>query len=117
MAKTNHEYYPLSYSQQNIWNLECAYPGTSINVISTTVRIRGNLDLPLLQESIQRILACDSSLRTRLSVVDGQVMQYHIPYSPEDFPVYDFCNTSSAGFENWEIAVTRERMPLEEMPL
>ena len=27
-------------------------------------------------------------------------------YSPEDFPVYDFCNTSSAGFENWEIAVT-----------
>jgi hypothetical protein len=117
MAKTNHEYYPLSYSQQNIWNLECAYPGTSINVISTTVRIRGNLDLPLLQESIQRILACDSSLRTRLSVIDGQVMQYHIPYSPEDFPVYDFCNTSSAGFENWEIAVTRERMPLEEMPL
>ena len=117
MANPNREYFPLSHSQQNIWNLECAYPGTSINVISTTVRIRGNLDLPLLQESIQRILACDSTLRTRLSMIDGQVMQYHIPYTPEDFPVYDFCNTSTAGFENWEIAVTRERMPLEEMPL
>ena len=117
MANEQREYFPLSYSQQNIWNLECAYPGTSINVISTTVRIRGNLDLPLLQESIQQVLACDTSLRTRLSMVDGQVLQYHVPYSPEDFPIYDFCNTSEESFKNWEIAVTRERMPLEEMPL
>ena len=117
MADFDCEYFPLSHSQQNIWNLECAYPGTSINVISTTVRIRGNLDLPLLSESIRHVLSQDSSLRTRLSIVDGQVMQYHTPYTPEDFPVYDFCNTSSAGFENWEMAVTRERMPLEGMPL
>ena len=117
MSNPDRMYFPLSNSQQNIWNLECAYPGTSINVISTTVRIRGNLDLTLLQDSIQQVLSCDSSLRTRLSIVDGQVMQYHVPYTPEDFPVYDFCNTSAAGFENWEIAVTRELMPLEEMPL
>ena len=111
------QFFPLSNSQQNIWNLECAYPGTSINVISTTVRIRGHLDLPLLQKSIQKVLACDRSLHTRLAVVDGQVVQYYAAYQPEDFPVYDFCNTSAAGFENWEAAVTRERMPLENMPL
>ena len=111
------QYFPLSNSQQNIWNLECAYPGTSINVISTTVRIRGHLDLPLLQKSIQRVLECDRSLHTRLAMVDGQVVQYYAAYQPEDFPVYDFCNTSASGFENWEVAVTRERIPLENAPL
>ena len=35
----------------------------------------------------------------------------------KDFPVFDFSSTSTAGFENWENAVTRERMPLEGMPL
>ena len=110
-------YFPLSLSQQNIWNLECAFPGTSINNISTTVRIRGYLDIPSLQESIQRILESDASLRTRLSIVDGTVMQYYEPYVREDFPVFDFSSTSTAGFENWEQTVTRERMPLEGMPL
>ena len=110
-------YFPLSLSQQNIWNLECAFPGTSINNISTTVRIRGYLDIPALQESIQRILESDASLRTRLSIVDGTVMQYYEPYVREDFPVFDFSSTSTAGFENWEQTVTRERMPLEGMPL
>lgn len=110
-------YFPLSLSQQNIWNLECAFPGTSINNISTTVRIRGHLDIPALQESIQRILESDASLRTRLSIVDGTVMQYYEPYVREEVPVFDFSSTSTAGFENWEKAITRERMPLENAPL
>jgi len=36
--------FPLSLSQQNILSLERALPGTSVNNISTTVRIKGNLD-------------------------------------------------------------------------
>ncbi len=117
MPNQNQPYFPLSFSQLNIWSLECAFPGTSINNISTTVRIKGQLDLSLLQQSIHCILACDSSLRTQLTIIDGQVMQYQPDYIPDDFPVYDFCNTSPTGFENWEIAVTRERMPLEKTPL
>ena len=117
MPSQDQTYFPLSFSQLNIWNLECAFPGTSINNISTTVRINGQVDLSVLQESIHHILASDSSLRTQLAVIDGQVMQYLPDYVPEDFPVYDFCNTSPAGFENWEIAITRERMPLEKSPL
>ena len=43
----NHQgYFPLSLSQLNIWNLEQALTGTSVNNISTTVRIRGKVDLP-----------------------------------------------------------------------
>ena len=109
--------FPLSLSQQNIWNLECAFPGTSLNNISTTVRIRGQLDFPLLQESIHLVLENDSSINTRIVEKDGEIMQFHVAYVREDFPVYDFCNTSKEGIENWESAVTRELIRMEDGPL
>ena len=110
-------YFPLSLSQLNILNLERTYPGTSINNISTTVRIKGHLDYPLLQESIHLILESDSSLRTQLTTVDGQLVQFHAPYTRTDFPVYDFSSASKESMNNWELAVTRESMPLENNPL
>ena len=109
--------FPLSLSQQNIWNLESALPGTSVNNISTTVRIKGQLDFPLLQESIHRVLENDISLCTRIAEKNGEIVQYHVSYVREDFPVYDFSHTSKEGFENWEMAVTRELIPIEEGPL
>ena len=110
-------YFPLSLSQQNILNLERAFPGTSINNISTTVHVNGRLDYLWLQESIHRILENDDSLRTQLTTVDGELVQYHVPYDRIDFQVYDFCSTNSESIANWEIAVTREPLPLENSPL
>lgn len=109
--------FPLSLSQHNILNLERALVGTSVNNISTTVRIRGRVDFALLQQSINRVIESDASLRTQLVRVDGELMQYHAPFLREEFPVYDFSNTSSEGVESWENAVTRELIPLEEGPL
>ena len=101
------KYFSLSLSQQNILNLERTLSGTSVNNISTTVRIKGYLDFPVLQESIHRVLENDASMRVRLMMHEGEMVQYHAPYVREDFPVYDFSNTSKEGIENWEIAVTR----------
>ena len=109
--------FPLSLSQQNILNLEKSLPGTSINNISTTIRIKGNLDFAMLQESLHRVLESDSSICTRLIQKDDEVLQYHEPYVREDFPVYDFSNTSQDGIHNWEIAVTREPIPYMDGPL
>ena len=53
--------FPLSQSQQNIWNLERTFAGTSINNISTTIRIHGRIDFVLLQKSIQMVLEADIS--------------------------------------------------------
>ena len=110
-------YFPLSLSQLNILNLERTFPGTSINNISTTVRITGHLDYPLLQESIHLILESDSSLRTQLSTVDGELLQYPAPYARVDFPVYDFSIASAESIAIWESAVTREPLVLENAPL
>jgi len=110
-------YFSLSLSQLNILNLERSFPGTSINNISTTVRINGHLDYPLLQESIHLVLESDSSLRTQLATIDGELMQYHVPYKRVDFPVYDFSGTNKESIVNWENAVTREPIILENNPL
>lgn len=109
--------FPLSLSQLNILNLERSLSGTSVNNISTTIRINGRLDFPMLQKSIDLVLENDSSLRTRLAEENGEVVQYHAPFVKESFPVYDFTNTSKEGISNWETAVTRELIPLFGGPL
>ena len=109
--------FPLSLSQMNILNLERVIPGTSVNNISTTIRIEGRLDFPMLQKSISLVIESDPSLRARLVEENGEVLQYHAPYEPKIFPVYDFSNTSKEGIENWESAVTHELIPLFDGPL
>lgn len=109
--------FPLSLSQMNILNLERVIPGTSINNISTTIRIEGRLDFPVLQKSINLVIENDPSLRARLVEENGEVLQYHAPYEPQVFPVYDFSSTSREGIENWESAVTHELIPLYNGPL
>lgn len=109
--------FPLSQSQQNIWNLERTFEGTSINNISTTVRIQGRIDFVLLQRSIQMVLKSDISLRTQLTIQDDLPVQYHVPYREQVFAVYDFTHTNQKGIESWEATVSREALPLLDMPL
>ena len=111
------KYFPLSLSQQNILALERSLAGTSVNNISTTVRIRGRLDFAILTKSINMVIKNDSTLRTRLSHTPDGLMQYRVPFAHEDFPVYDFTNTSAEGIENWEVAVTREAIFADDAPL
>ena len=112
-----HKVFALSRSQQNIWNLEQAYPGTSINHISTTVSIRGRIDFALLQESIRLVLKADATLRTRITLQDGKPVQYFAPCGEERFDIYDFSHTDQEGIESWETAMSREALPLLDAPL
>lgn len=109
--------FPLSLSQQNIWSLEQACPETSINHISTTLRIHGRVDLALLQQSIELVLAADPSLRARIVLQGETPMQYHAPFTAEQFPIYDFTQTSAEGINRWEESVTREAFSLLNAPL
>ena len=110
--------YPLSSSQLNIWALEQAFPGTSINNICETIRIRGTFDVALLQSCLNRIVEADSTLRTRITLNSDSVpVQYEIPHTAHSFPVFDFSTTNHAGIERWEESVTREVMPVLDAPL
>ena len=109
--------YPLSMSQKNIWDVERACPDTSINLICTSLCIRGRMDLPALQRSVQLVLEADPSLRTRI-FMDGQTpMQYQSPFQPEPIPVYDYSQTDGDGVLRWEESFARETIPLLDSPL
>ena len=110
--------FPLSYSQRNIWDVERSIPGTSINSISTTIRISGRVDFALMQQALNLVTEHDMSLRTRLVMQpDGMPLQYHAPYEPEEFPLLDFTLTDEQGISHWETTLTREPIPLLEAPL
>ncbi|WP_425754993.1 amino acid adenylation domain-containing protein [Ihubacter sp. rT4E-8] len=112
------DYFPLSLSQKNIWNLETSLAGTPANNISATIRIEGRIDPVLLQSSIQQVLRADSSLRTRIVITeDGNPQQYHADYQDEEFPLYDLSYTSSENFDSWEQAMVREMIPVTDGPL
>lgn len=109
--------FPLSLSQKNIWDLEKAYPGTSINNISTTVKIRGRIDFVLLQKSIQLVLEADPSLRMQITLENEEPVQYCVPYEMQNFEIYDFSNTDQEGIHSWETAISHEVLPVLDAPL
>ena len=52
----------LSFSQQNIWNLEQALPHTPINHISTTLFIDEGFDAEALQRTLNAVVQHDETL-------------------------------------------------------
>ena len=113
----DHGTYPLSFSQQNIWDMERACPGTPINHICTTLRVCGRVDVSILQRSVTLVLESDPSLRTRITLRNSVPVQYQAPFRLEPIPIYDFSLTTQDGVEAWEQSFTREVMPLVDAPL
>ena len=110
--------FPLSESQLNIWDLEQAYPGASMNNICETVRIRGRFDIALLEKALDLAVKLDPSLRIQITrLPDGTPLQFESPYVPSHFPVYDFSGTDEAGISRFEESLAREAMCLFESPL
>ena len=70
-----------------------------------------------IQKTLNLVIEADQSLRTQIDLVDGTPVQFHAPYVPEQFPIFDFSLTNQEGITHWENAVTQEVMPLYRHPL
>ncbi|HLJ26156.1 MAG TPA: non-ribosomal peptide synthase/polyketide synthase [Candidatus Angelobacter sp.] len=66
---------PLSYTQQRVWFIERMAPGGAAYNLPAAVRIKGVLDLALLERVLQEIISRHETLRTRFEVVDGEPRQ------------------------------------------
>src|ERR1700761_528165 len=80
---------PLSFAQERLWFLESLNPGTSSYNIANGVRLTGALDIPALEQSINRIVSRQGSPRTRSPSIDGEPRQiieppYSVPLSFHD---------------------------------
>ncbi|CAG0937719.1 enterobactin synthetase component F [Thermoflexales bacterium] len=77
---------PLSFSQERFWLEEQINPG-SINGLSLTVRITGQLNVTALEQSFTEIVRRHEMLRTTFVLVNGQPMQSIKPAQPMQLPV------------------------------
>jgi amino acid adenylation domain-containing protein/FkbH-like protein len=79
---------PLSFGQQRWWFLNQWAPGTADH-LSLVLRLRGELNLTALQQSLDMVFARSELLRTRYKLVDGNPFQVIMPAGPVDLTRID----------------------------
>ena len=81
---------PLSFAQQRLWFLEQFEPNNPAYNMLFAVRIAGNLDVAVLERSLNEIVRRHESLRTTFSVVEEKPVQVIAPTLEMKIPVFDF---------------------------
>jgi amino acid adenylation domain-containing protein len=66
---------PASFAQQRLWFLHELTPGSPAYQLHVSLRIKGPLDIAILEQTFTEIVRRHEILRTTFATVDGQLMQ------------------------------------------
>src|SRR5262245_47404615 len=80
---------PLSYAQERLWFFDQLVPGNPAYIMCRAFRLRGPLDVEILERSLTTISERHEALRTTYAVADGQPIQIVHPASRLRLPVTD----------------------------
>jgi hypothetical protein len=86
--------FPQSFSQQRQWFLEQLMPGAVYNV-PQALRVRGRLDVGVLERCFETIMTRHESLRTVFRVIDGKPCQEVLPALPLSLAQHDLRTLSA----------------------
>jgi len=75
-------HYPLSFGQEQLWFLDQLAPGETTYNIAIAWRLRGQLDVGILQRCLDLIVARHEILRVTVRTVDGSPVQVVTPPGP-----------------------------------
>lgn len=87
---------PLSFAQQRLWFLCQLEPTNASYNICTALRVRGNLNIPVLKRCINEIIRRHEVLRSTFSVVDEQPVQCITAELQLDIPIEKLTGLSEA---------------------
>ncbi|KJH70638.1 non-ribosomal peptide synthetase [Aliterella atlantica] len=90
---------PLSFAQNRLWFIDQLQPGNSAYNIFNAVRLKGSLNITVLEQSINEIIRRHESLRTQFVAVDGQPVQVIIPNLQLTLPLIDLQNLPATAQE------------------
>jgi hypothetical protein len=79
--------FPASYAQQRLWFLDQLLPGSAMYNMPFAVRMTGDLQVTVLEKSLQEIIARHETLRTTFEMEEGQLMQVVAPELAFALPV------------------------------
>jgi amino acid adenylation domain-containing protein len=90
---------PLSFAQQRLWFVDQLDPGGSVYNLPVAARLKGHLDVAVLEQSMNEVVRRQESLRTSFDVEDGQPVQVITPSLSVTFPVVDLRGLPAASRE------------------
>ncbi|MEL6355275.1 MAG: condensation domain-containing protein, partial [Cyanobacteria bacterium J06627_28] len=110
---------PLSASQQHLWILHQLYPDTCAYHIALSLRIRGDLSVVALRQSLQRIVNRHDSLRTVFVKADNQPWLKVLPQVELALPIVDLSTEENpySVVEHWRQTLVQTPFNLETGPL
>ncbi|MET0400160.1 MAG: amino acid adenylation domain-containing protein, partial [Longimicrobiaceae bacterium] len=80
---------PLSFAQQRLWLIDRMEPGSAAYNMPAGLRLRGRLDVAVLERTLGEVVRRHESLRTVFGVADGHPVQTVLPAAPARIPVVE----------------------------
>jgi amino acid adenylation domain-containing protein len=112
---------PLSFAQERLWFLDQLEPGSAAYNIPDATRLRGPLQVALLERALSEIVRRHEALRTVFRQRGGEPVQVVLPPHATPFPVVDLggLTEETAATEARRLAAREALRPfgLEEGPL
>lgn len=87
---------PHSFAQQRLWFIDQLESGSAFYNLSAAIRVRGNLNISVLQQTLTEVVRRHEILRTIFAEMDGQLVQLIQPPAPVRLPVIDLTNLADA---------------------
>ncbi|BBD64384.1 amino acid adenylation domain-containing protein [Nostoc commune NIES-4072] len=104
---------PLSFSQQRLWFIDQLYHGSYFYNIPIAFHIKGQLNIIVLQQSLNEILNRHEVWRTNFTLVNGEPVQNIVRQLNWDLPIINFEHLSGKDWESEvkELAIEEATKP------
>ncbi|HEX6747476.1 MAG TPA: amino acid adenylation domain-containing protein [Longimicrobium sp.] len=100
---------PASLPQERLWFIDRMDPGTAGYVVSSSMRLRGAIDLDALRRAVAELVRRHEVLRTTFAEVDGRPTQRIRPFTAFPLPLEDLsADGPEAALAEVERRVTEE---------
>ncbi|QQD80611.1 amino acid adenylation domain-containing protein [Bacillus siamensis] len=100
MSVVGIQLYPLTDAQHRIWNTEILYPCTALCHLSGIIKIKGQINIGLLEKSINIVIQQNDALRIKLTQDNNKIKQYIEEYKYRKLKFIDF-NDSKDPFQSF----------------
>ncbi len=103
MATNNTQFYPLTYSQKRILNIELEHSHTSLCNIGGHVTFEGSIQLAILEQAIQMFIEDNEAVRIQITEIESNFFQKVKEYQRSPFEIIDFSERGNKqdNFSDW----------------
>jgi amino acid adenylation domain-containing protein len=88
---------PLSFAQQRLWLIEQLEQGTAAYNIPAALRLRGQLQVPVLEAALTEVVRRHEALRTCFPLIDGEPVQLISAAQALPLPLTDLSQQAEAA--------------------